>query len=71
MKKTTIVMLFVEVMVVVVKIIWNAQIHLVGKMQFCTVTVCGKWWYIWESLVFKRRILKHVKKIVYYVDSNN
>jgi hypothetical protein len=33
MKKSIIVMLYVEVMVVVVKIIWNAQIHRVGKMQ--------------------------------------
>jgi hypothetical protein len=33
MKKASIIMLYVEMMVMVVKIIWNAQTHRVGKIQ--------------------------------------
>jgi len=45
-------MLYVEIMVVVVKIIWNAQIHCVGKMQSFLLLGCtvngGKYRNYWS-----------------------
>jgi hypothetical protein len=40
MKKASIVMLYVEIMVVVVKIIWNAQLCRVGKIQSFVLLRC-------------------------------
>jgi hypothetical protein len=40
MKRASIVMLYVEIMVVVVKIIWNAQIHHVGTVQSFVLLRC-------------------------------